>query len=117
MKKIFLLLSITLCFALCSCSVDTSGYKQELTSNEWEAKLESGAEVNLKFSGEKACFSITNAGNQTTIDGNYVADENSFIIFVPNLAQNYRFEYFPRGVQLDLTYNNNKVTLNQKEAK
>ena len=37
MKKFVILLLICLCFLLCSCSADTSGYQNELTCTDWSA--------------------------------------------------------------------------------
>ncbi len=115
MKKFVVLLSLFLCLLFCSCTTDTSGYKSELTSKKWSAKLDGGAEVKLTFSADTATMHIKSADKSTEIEGRYVADDKSFMIFVPEISQNYTFEYTPKGENLDLKYNGSTITL--KEAK
>ncbi|MGN1433431.1 MAG: hypothetical protein ACI4XI_06995 [Ruminococcus sp.] len=113
MKKIVTVLLISVCFVFSACTTDTSGYANELKSSKWEAKLEGGAEVNLEFFEDSAVLKISNSGKSTEIKGNYLADENSFVIFVPDVAQNYAFDYSPKGDKLDLSYNDNTITLDK----
>ncbi len=113
LKKIVAVILISICFVFSSCTTDTSGYVNELVSSKWEAKLEGGAEVNLEFSEDSAVFKISNSGKSTEIKGSYIADENSFVIFMPEVAQNYTFGYTPKGDTLDLSYNKNTITLNK----
>lgn len=87
----------------------------ELTSSKWKAKLEGGAEINLKFDGNIAELKISNSGKSTEIKGDYIADQSSFVIFMPEVSQNYSFDYTPKGNKLDLSYNNNTITLNKVE--
>ena len=103
MKKFVALICILLCLLLCSCSIATTGYSDELTLNSWCAKLDS-ASLTLK------------SGDETTeICGKYLADERSFVIFMPEISQNYTFLYVPKGDKLDVTYNNSTITLNKTE--
>ena len=115
MKKLVVLLSVFLCFLFCSCTTDTSGYKNELTSRTWSAKLDGGAEVKLSFNGNAVTLYLKSYDKTTKIEGKYVADDKSFVIFAPEISQNYTFEYKPKGENLDLKYNGSTITL--KEAK
>ena len=54
MKKFVILLLICLCFLLCSCSADTSGYQNELTCTDWSAELDGGGKISLSFDGGNA---------------------------------------------------------------
>ena len=49
MKKFVILLLICLCFLLCSCSADTSGYQNELTCTDWSAELDGGGKISLSI--------------------------------------------------------------------
>lgn len=111
LKKIVAVILISVCFVFSSCTTDTSGYVNELVSSKWEAKLEGGAEVNLEFDEDTAVLKINNSGKSTEIKGSYIADENSFVIFMPEVAQNYTFNYTPKGNKLDLSYNDSTITL------
>lgn len=113
MKKLVVLLMLFLCFLFCSCTADTSGYKSELTSRAWSAKLQGGAEAKLSFSGDKATFSLKSNNTTACIEGKYIADEHSFVIFMPDISQNYTFEYTPKGENLELKYNGSTITLNE----
>lgn len=111
MNKIVAVLSFLLGVVLCGCSVDTSGYTEELTSSLWKVSLEGGAELVLSFDEEYACLSIENFNLKKEIKGKYIADEKSFVIFDTDVAQSYSFEYTPKGGNLDLTYNGSTITL------
>lgn len=115
LKKIVAVLIISVCFVFSACTTDTSGYVNELKSSKWTAKLEGGAEVNLEFSEDTAILKIQNSDITTEIEGSYIADQNSLVIFMPDVAQNYTFTYTPKGNKLDLTYNNSTITLNKTE--
>ena len=115
LKKIVAVLLISVCFVFSSCTADTSGYVNELTSSKWTAKLEGGAELSLEFSGDTASLKIRNSGESTEIKGRYVADDNSFVIFMPEVSQNYKFEYTPSGNKLDISYNDNILTLEKEK--
>ena len=113
LKKLVAVLLISVCFVLSACTTDTSGYVNELKSSKWSVKLEGGAELNLEFDEDTAVLKINNSDKSTEIKGSYIADENSFVIFVPGVAQNYTFDYTPKGDKLDLSYNSNTITLNK----
>ena len=115
LKKIVAVLLISFCFVFSACTTDTSGYINELTSSNWNAKLEGGAEINLEFYENTAVLKINNSGKSTEIKGEYIADRSSFVIFMPEVSQNYSFDYSPKGNKLDLSYNNNTITLNKRE--
>ena len=115
MKKFVIILSFFLCFLFCGCSIDTSGYVQELTSSKWNVKLKGGAKLSLEFNEDYADFTIQNGELGTSIRGKYVADEKSFVIFMPEISQNYTFLYTPKGEKLDLTYNNATITLTKQD--
>ncbi len=108
-----------LLFTLCGCSESAPSYSRELTESRWSAKLEGGAELSLGFSGEpddlRAELSISNAGEFAEISGRCLIDEGSFVIFDAQSAQNYAFEYTPKGSTLEISYNSNILTL-QKQA-
>lgn len=115
LKKIVTLLLIPLCFVFSACTTDTSGYMNELISSKWQKTLEGGAEINLEFDENTAVLKINNSGKSIEIKGEYIADQSSFVIFVPEVSQNYSFDYTPKGNKLDLSYNNNTITLNKFE--
>lgn len=111
MKKIVALLCIMTSFIFCSCTVDTSGYSYELVSNSWEKNLEGGGSVELSFDKDNASLTLENGNLKKKINGKFIADENSFVIFSSELSRNYKFDYIPSGNSLELTYNNMKLTL------
>lgn len=115
MKKIVAVLLISLCFVFSACTTDTSGFMNELTSSKWKKTLEGGAEINLEFNQDTAVLKINNSGKSTEIKGNFIAGQSSFVIFMPEVSQNYAFDYTPKGNKLDLSYNNNTITLNKVE--
>lgn len=111
MKKFVVLLLILFCFLLSSCKQDTSGYSYELTSSSWKANLKGGADICLSFDEDIATLSIHNADKNTQIKGKFIADDETLIIFVPEISQNYSFGYTPKGTTLDIIYNGNTITL------
>lgn len=113
MKKIVALFYLIICIMLCSCTQNTSGYSYELTSSKWHKTLDGGAEVSLTFDNDTANLSINNADKSTQIKGKFIADNETFVIFVPELSQNYSFKYKPKGNALDLIYNSNTITLDK----
>lgn len=115
LKKTVAVLLISVCFVFSACTTDTSGYINELKSSKWEAKLEGGAELNLEFNEDTAVLKINNSGESTEIKGSYIADQSSFVIFMPEISQNYAFEYTPKGDRLELSYNQNSIVLNKSE--
>lgn len=113
MKKFVVALLILFSFILCSCTANTSGYIYELTSSKWTANLDGGAELELEFDNDTAYLYIQNAEKYSKIEGKYIADETTFVIFVPEISTNYIFNYKPKGNTLDLSYNGNTITLNK----
>lgn len=111
LKKLVAVLLISVCFVFSACTTDTSGYVNELRSSKWGAKLDGGAEVNLEFDGDTAMLKISNSDKNAEIKGVCVADEKSFVVYIPEVAQNYTFDYNPKGDKLDLSYNNHTITL------
>lgn len=111
MKKFVALFYLIICIMFCSCTQNTSGYSYELTSSKWKSTLEGGAEVSLSFDNEIASLSIKNSDKSTQIKGKFIADEETFVIFVPEICQNYGFSYAPKGNTLDITYNDNTISL------
>lgn len=100
MKKFVILLLICLCFLLCSCSADTSGYQNELTCTDWSAELDGGGKINLSFDGDNASLIMMSGKDKAELCGKYVADDTTLVIFVPKLYRNYTFEYIPHGKSL-----------------
>ena len=100
MKKFVISLLICLCFLLCSCSADTSGYQNELTCTDWSAELDGGGKINLSFDGENASLIMMSGKDKAELCGKYVADDTTLVIFVPKLYRNYTFEYIPHGKSL-----------------
>ena len=111
MKKFVVIISIIICIVFCSCTQDTSGYSYELTSSSWKSTQKGGAEVSLTFDDDTANLSIKNADKSTQIKGKFIADEETFVIFVPEICQNYGFAYVSKGNTLDISYNGNTITL------
>ena len=97
MKKFVILLLICLCFLLCSCSADTSGYQNELTCTDWSAELDGGGKISLSFDGGNASLIMMSGKDKAELCGKYVADDTTLVIFVPKLYRNYTFEYIPHG--------------------
>ncbi len=112
MKKFVIMLCAIIMITLCSCSVDTSGYTYELTSNIWEAEFDGGGKAVLKFDDDTASLTMSNGDLQRSIEGRYIADDSSLVIFMPELKYNYCFKYTPRGNTLELEYNDMILELN-----
>lgn len=85
MKKFVILLLICLCFLLCSCSADTSGYQNELTCTDWSAELDGGGKISLSFDGDNASLIMMSGKDKAELCGKYVADDTTLVIFVPKL--------------------------------
>lgn len=117
MKRLFLTVAALSIF-LCGCTQTAPSYSKELTESTWGANLDGGAELSLSFSGEPgdmfADLSIKNAGISADISGRCLADEESFVIFDTESAQNYAFEYTPKGSTLEISYNNAVLTLQKQ---
>ncbi len=108
------LCTVLISFIFCSCSADTSGYITELTECDWIAENKGGARAELCFEGEKATLTLESGDLKKEISGKYVADEKSFIIFVPELSYNYKFDYTPSCSTLEVTYNNMTIDFKKK---
>ena len=117
MKKFVTLFYLIICIMFCSCTQNTSGYSYELTSSNWHKTLDGGAEISLTFDDDTANFAIKNSDKSTQIKGKFLADEETFVIFVPEISQNYGFSYKPKGSTLDITYNGNTITLEKTTEK
>lgn len=112
-KFVILLLSFLLAavLLLSGCETAPDGCAHELTDHSWQTSLESGATVSLDFSGEYACLKIQSGDEAVKISGKYLAGESELVIFMPEIYQNYGFEYTPRGNFLDLSYEGKTITL------
>ena len=108
---LFILLSLT----FSGCTADASGRVAELISADRSAVLGSGAEVSLKFSGDTAALTIKSRDETSAIQGRYIADDDNFVIFVPEIGQNYCFSYTPRGNELELGYDGSSIVLRSDE--
>ncbi len=112
-KLFFVLMTMTVCFVFSSCTTDTSGYKEELVSEKWQADLDGGASVYLEFSNDTATLKISNADSSTEIQGKYFADDDSFVIFMPEIGRNYSFSYIPSKSFIELTYDGNTIKMDR----
>ena len=105
MKKIVVPLICAGCFVFCSCTADTSGESFEITSENWYGKLKGGAEVSLNLkSGE----------DEMVINGLYVIDDSSFIIFNQEFKQSYNFNYTVSGNKLVLDYCGKQIEIEKQ---
>ena len=95
MKKFVILLLICLCFLLCPCSTDTSGYQNELTCTDWSAELDGGGKISLSFDGENASLIMMSGKDKAELCGKYVADDTTLVIFVPKLYETTPLNIFP----------------------
>ena len=77
MKKFVILLLICVCFLLCSCSADTSGYQNELTCTDWSAELDGGGKISLSFDGGNASLIMMSGKDKAELCGKYVADDTT----------------------------------------
>ncbi len=116
MKKFVILSCVLLCMLFCSCTADTSGYVSELTGSRWSAELNGGARAELCFEGDTASLNIENGGKSVQLQGKYIADENTFVIFMPEIAQNYTFSYTPKGSTLSLSYGGKSIILEKSKT-
>ena len=107
--SVFLLTSAII--MLTGCSSDVSGSIAELISCSRSAELESGAEVRLDFAEDTARLEIESGEERTVIEGKYIADDESFVVFMPEIGQNYCFSYKPMGEELLLSYGEGSVIL------
>lgn len=89
----------------------------ELRQYNWNASLDGGGSVSLRFDGDRAELMLRNAGEEERIAGKMLADEESFVIFDSRLSQNYAFSYQPHGKKLDLTFEGNTIELHAEAEK
>lgn len=113
MKKFIIMFLIIICILFSSCMKDTTGYSTELTSSAWKTVLNGGAEVELSFCEDTAKLCIKNGDLKSEIKGKYIVDETNLVIFVPEISQNYGFEYIPKGNSIDLKYGEYTITLDK----
>ncbi len=111
MKKKFVAALILLPLIFCGCETKQTGNVYELTRYSWQAKFENGGKVTLSFRGERASLTLKNGDEQDKIEGKVIADDSSFVIFDRDDAQNYGFEYVPRGEKLDLTFEGSTIEM------
>lgn len=109
LSVIFLLLSVIL--SLTACMTDTSGCKYELLSSSWSAVQKGGSEISLMFDDENAYLTAKSGNDEIKINGKYVSDDTSFIIFNTAYPENYRFFYELNGENLSLTYCGDTIVL------
>lgn len=112
-KKLVLLFLTAVCCVFSSCTADTSYFANELVSEKWQANLDGGASVYLEFSSDTAALKISNADSSTEIKGKYTADDDSFVIFMPEIGRNYTFSYTPSKSYLELTYDGNTIKMDR----
>ncbi len=110
MKKTVAVILLLL-VVFCGCARTSPGNTSELTQYVWTASLKGGGEVRLELDGETARLEMSCGGEKEVIEGRYLADETSFVIFDSDAEQNYRFEYVPRGKKLDLTYKSHTIEM------
>lgn len=115
-KKFIMLSCALLCMLFCSCTADTSGYVSELTGSSWSAKLSGGARAELFFKDGAASLNIESGGKSVRISGKYIADEDTLVIFMPEIDENYAFSYVPKGNKLSLSYGGNSIILEKTKA-
>ncbi len=114
MKKIVVPLICAVCFVFCSCTADTSGESFEITSENWYGKLKGGAEVSLNFSGNQAELKLKSGEDEMVINGLYVIDDSSFIIFNQEFKQSYNFNYTVSGNKLVLDYCGKQIEIEKQ---
>ena len=115
MKKLVISVLIFLMVLMLSgCETAPKGNISELTDYSWQAKLDSGAEVSLDFDEDRARFYVKNGEKTVSISGRYLADETEFVIFMPEIKQNYGFGYTPRGSLLDIKHDGKTITMKKR---
>ena len=102
------------CFVFCSCTADTSGESFEITSENWYGKLKGGAEVSLNFSDNQAELKLKSGEDEMVINGLYVIDDSSFIIFNQEFKQSYNFNYTVSGNKLVLDYCGKQIEIEKQ---
>ena len=78
-------------------------YKVDGTWEEWSKNYVSNDIIVFDYSKDKI-----------TIDGLYVIDENSFIIFNQEFKQSYNFDYTVSGDKLTLGYCGNQIEIEKQ---
>ncbi|MBR1481912.1 MAG: hypothetical protein IJ598_02970 [Ruminococcus sp.] len=116
MKKFVVLPLLFAAFFCAGCTQSASGVIDELQNADWQATLDGGAQVSLSFDGDHACLRMESAGETAEIKGNFIADTEQFVIFVPSLSQNYGFSYLPMGDELELGFCGDTITLKKQKS-
>lgn len=111
MKKILVVAACFICFMFCSCMADTSGQSYELSNEKWYGVLNGGAEVSLEFSDNTATLKLKSGEDEINLNGLYVIDDTTFIIFNQEFKQSYSFNYTVNGDTLVLEYCGNKIEI------
>lgn len=114
MKKILIfliLLMVILIFS--SCTTNTSGYTYELITQNWTYNGKNNTKLNLKFDNNVAKLTAFSNNKTTVINGKYLIDNNSFIIYQDNKFQTYKFNYEIKGDYLILSYNEDFIKLSK----
>ena len=116
MKKLVIsvLIILLIIITLSGCETAPKGNIVELTDYSWQTTLDSGAEITLNFDDNRASFNIKNGEKTVNISGRYLADETEFVIFMPEIKQNYGFEYTPRGSMLDIKHDGKTITMKKR---
>lgn len=117
MKKFLVPIICAVCIVFCSCTADTSGEIYEITSEKWYGKLDGGAEVSLEFSDKTAQLTLKSGEDKITINGLYVVDDSSFVIFNEEFKQSYIFNYTVNGSKLMLDYCSNQIEIEKQVEK
>ena len=110
MKKLVAVI-LLLPVVFCGCARTSAGNTAELTQYVWTAALKGGGEARLELDSKTAHLEMSCGGEKEVIEGSYLADETSFVIFDAGAGQNYRFEYAPRGKKLNLTFDGNTIEM------
>ena len=113
-KYAFLLIlvyALLLMLILCGCTRVIRNAADEITLSDWSAVLEGGAQVSLSFEGDKAAFSVDNAGKSSVVDGICILSPDEIVICDEERGENYCFAYILHGDHLELSYNNSVIIL------
>lgn len=112
MSKICVIMLIALfCLpVLCACEEVVVTSCDELVSKNWYTENVSGIGATLKFSGDRATFTVTEDKKQAAIiSGTFAADSEKFYITSDDLACTFEFGYKVFSSRAEITYNS--VTL------
>lgn len=113
-KPVISVLIFLMVLMLSGCETAPKGNIVELTDYSWQTTLDSGAEITLNFDDNRASFNVKNGEKTVSISGRYLADETEFVIFMPEIKQNYGFGYTPRGSMLDIKHDGKTITMKKR---